>query len=93
MKDPILFKLFKNFVFEIYPLLNSALDKKIIKPKYDKCPSLKHKNNWMPSISLYNAIHPFRIYEDSKEFNEDRDSQKYKIPDDASAIRMVINSK
>lgn len=34
-----------------------------------------------------------QVYADSKEFDEDRDSQRYEIPDGAAAIRMVINSK
>lgn len=33
------------------------------------------------------------VYADSKDFDEDRDSQRYEIPDGAAAIRMVINSK
>jgi len=61
MKDPILFKLFKNFVFEIYPLLDPALEKKIIQPKYDKYPSLKYKSNGMPEFSLYNPNSPYKI--------------------------------
>ncbi|SMO97121.1 hypothetical protein SAMN06265171_1204 [Chryseobacterium rhizoplanae] len=34
-----------------------------------------------------------QVYADSKEFDEDRDSQRYEIPDGAAAIRMIINYK
>lgn len=63
MKDETLYRLFKDFIFEIHPLLDPAIEKKWIKPKYDKYPSLKYKDNGMPELSNYSFNSPSNIFE------------------------------
>ncbi|ACU60658.1 HEPN domain-containing protein [Chitinophaga pinensis] len=61
MKDETLYTLFRDFVFDIYPLLDPALEKKWIKNRYDKYPSLKYRDNGMPYLSNYSHNAPYNI--------------------------------
>lgn len=61
MRDKNLYNLFQNFVFEIYPLLDPALEKTDLKPKYENYPYLKYKDNGMPDISLSKLHSPYKI--------------------------------
>ncbi len=52
MKDEKLYRLFKNFIFEVSPLIDPAIEKRWIKPYQEKYPTLnKYKENGMPDIS------------------------------------------
>jgi hypothetical protein len=61
MKDETLYRLFKEFTFEVYPLLDTAIENKWIKPRYDTYPSVKYKSNGMPEISNYSVKNPIKI--------------------------------
>ncbi len=61
MKDPHLFELIKAFVFKVSPLIKPAIEKRFIKPKYDKYPNLSFNKNGMPSISQYSSNSPYKI--------------------------------
>lgn len=61
MRDEKLYNLFENFVNEIYPLIDEALEKKWTKPQYDKYPHLDYKENGMPRITNYSFNSPPKI--------------------------------
>lgn len=61
MIDPQLYSLFKDFVFEVFPLLNTAIEKRWYKPQYDEYPKLLYSNNGMPSIINDKFSSPYRI--------------------------------
>ena len=63
MKNETLFGYFRDFVFEIYPFIDPTLNKTFIKPRYDKYPSLRFKENGMPELSEYNSAAPYKIFE------------------------------
>lgn len=61
MKDEKLFNLFKDFVFEVYPIINIELEKKWIKPKYQNYPELEYNKNGMPNIRTNAFTTPVNI--------------------------------
>jgi hypothetical protein len=61
MRDEVFYTLFEEFVDEAYPLLDPALEKKWIKPTYDKYPELKFEKNGMPRMSNYSFSSPPKI--------------------------------
>jgi hypothetical protein len=61
MKDETLCKYFREFIFEIYPLIDPVLEKKWIKPKFEKYPVLKYKDNGMPDLNNYSLNSPPKI--------------------------------
>jgi hypothetical protein len=63
MKDEKFYNLIKSFVFKLYPLVQLTIDKKYIKPTYDKYPSITFNKNGMPSISEYSSERPYKIDE------------------------------
>lgn len=83
MKDENLYKLFKDFVFEVYPNLDIELEKKWIKPKYDNYPELEYTKNGMPNIRNSTFKTPPNIRELFRSWNgkpniELKDFQTYK---------------
>lgn len=53
MKDNKLFNLLKEFIYNATPLVDEAIEKRYFKPKYDKYPTLKYRENGMPEINEY----------------------------------------
>lgn len=53
MKEPELFKLIRNFVFEVMPIVEEAIPKRYYPPTYDKYPRLRFRSNGMPDIDEY----------------------------------------
>jgi hypothetical protein len=53
MKDTKLYNLLEDFVFNALPVIDEAIEKRYFKPKYDKYPNIKYRDNGMPDIGEY----------------------------------------
>ena len=53
MKDTKLYNLLEDFIFNAIPVIENAVEKRYIKPKYDKYPNIKYRENGMPDINEY----------------------------------------
>jgi len=61
MKDESLFDLLKEFIINALPIVKNAIEQQYFKPKYDKYPTLKYRENGMPDIGEYGFNAPVRI--------------------------------
>lgn len=60
MKDSKLYNLLEDFVFNALPIIDEAIEKSYINPKYDKYPYVKYRDNGMPDIDEYGDM-PIKI--------------------------------
>lgn len=69
MKEPKLYQLVENFIFDSYSLIDPVLEKKWIKPQFDKYPVVSHDSSGMPKLINSNYDSPPNISKLFKEWN------------------------
>jgi hypothetical protein len=93
MRDETLYNYFRNFIFEIYPLIDPALEKTWIKPRYDKYPSLTYKDNGMPDLSAYSFDSPPKISDLFRSWNGKADIQMNEFESYKQLENYLLNHK
>lgn len=53
MKDTKLYDLLEDIIFNAMLVIDEAVEKRYLKPRYDKYPNIKYRDNGMPDIGEY----------------------------------------